>query len=112
MSATISTHVLDTVRGVAAPEIAIALYAIEDERRELVARARTNADGRTDGPLAELDRAGIYELVFAAGAYFAALEIATFFDEVAVRFAIDPAAGRYHIPLLLAPWSYTTYRGS
>ncbi|GAC1546593.1 MAG: hydroxyisourate hydrolase [Candidatus Velthaea sp.] len=112
MSATISTHVLDTARGVAAPGIAIALYAIDGERRELLARAVTNADGRTDAPLAQLDRAGTYELVFAAGAYFAALETATFFDEIAVRFAIGSASGSYHIPLLLAPWSYTTYRGS
>lgn len=112
MNATISTHVLDTARGVPAAGIAIALYGLENERRVLIARAVTNADGRTDAPLAQLDRPGTYELTFAAGAYFAALGVETFFDEVPLRFKLTDTGGRFHVPLLLAPWGYTTYRGS
>jgi 5-hydroxyisourate hydrolase len=85
-------------------------------RRELLAEARTNADGRTDGPLLEGEalRAGTYELVFALGDYFgsAAGGGVAFLDRVPVRFGVADPEAHYHVPLLASPWSYATYRGS
>jgi hydroxyisourate hydrolase len=108
--------VLDTARGRPAEGMAVELFRHPGGER--VAVARTNADGRTDEPLlgpGEL-RAGAYELVFDVGAYFAgaglAAEAEPFLGLVPVRFGIaDPGAG-YHVPLLVSPWSYSTYRGS
>jgi 5-hydroxyisourate hydrolase len=112
----LTTHVLDTARGRPAEGMAIELFR-HGERERLVA-TRTNADGRTDAPLladGEL-RAGSYELVFDVGSYFAGAGLASedepFLGLVPVRFGIaDPGAG-YHVPLLVSPWSYSTYRGS
>lgn len=89
------------------------MYALEPERRR-VARARTNPDGRTDDPLlaGEAFSAGRYELVFRVGAYFAEQGTDAFFDEVPVRIRIQDPAAHYHVPLLVAPWGYVTYRGS
>ncbi len=109
---TLSTHVLDTARGRPAPGIEIAVYVLDAAGRTLVAQAITNADGRTDAPLATDAAAGVYEIVFATGAYFARTGDATFFAEIPVRFILAAGGGRYHVPLLIAPWSYTTYRGS
>ncbi len=111
MSARLSTHVLDTARGVPAAGIELALYRVEDERRSVIARAVTNNDGRTDAPLAIALPAGVYELVFAVGPYFARTGTPSLYDTIPVRLRIDDR-GRYHIPLLLAPWGYSTYRGS
>ncbi len=111
MSATISTHVLDIARGVPAAGVAVALYAIDGERRTLLAQAVTDEDGRAGG-IAAVERAGTYELVFAAGAYLRDGGEAPFFDDVPIRFAVDAAEGRFHVPLLLAAAGYTTYRGS
>lgn len=118
MNGRLSTHVLDTANGVPAAGVRIELFRLEPGPREAVARTRTNADGRTDAPLLAGDalRAGRYELVFHVGDYFrdrgVALAAPAFLDEVPVRFGIaDPAAG-YHVPLLVSPWSYGTYRGS
>ena len=108
---TLSTHVLDTSRGTPGHGIAIALYVIEGERRTLVTKAVTNADGRTDAPLGTALRVGIYELVFSVGAYFRRHGIEGFYDDIPVRFELD-RPGRYHVPLLLSPWGYSTYRGS
>lgn len=108
---TLSTHVLDTSRGQPADGIALALYFLEGERRTLVARANTNADGRTDAPLGTALRAGIYELVFSVGLYFDRQGIDGFYEDIPVRFELD-RPGKYHIPLLLSPWGYSTYRGS
>jgi len=109
----LTTHVLDLLRGGGAPGIEVELYALEPERR-LVACARTNATGRTDDPLLAGDAfsVGRYELVFRVGAYFAAQGIAAFFDDVPVRVRIQDGAAHYHVPLLVAPWGYVTYRGS
>jgi 5-hydroxyisourate hydrolase len=112
----LTTHVLDTARGRPAEGMAIELFR-HGERERLVA-TRTNADGRTDAPLladGEL-QAGSYELVFDVGSYFAGAGLASedepFLGLVPVRFGIaDPGAG-YHVPLLVSPWSYSTYRGS
>jgi 5-hydroxyisourate hydrolase len=113
----LTTHVLDTARGCPAAGLALELAALEPARRVLVS-AVTNADGRFDGPLLEGDACapGRYELVFRAAAYHRAVGLPLaeppFLDEVVIRFAIAEADGHYHVPLLLSPWSYTTYRGS
>lgn len=113
----LTTHVLDTANGRPGAGMRIDLFAVEPDRR-LVESVETNADGRCDAPLLEGSdfAAGTYELVFAAGAYFRALgaELADppFLDEVVVRFGIADAGAHYHVPLLVSPWSYSTYRGS
>ncbi len=113
----LTTHVLDTARGEPGAGIKVELFALDGERR-LLASAETNADGRCDGPLAEGEAfgPGRYELVFHAGAYFAANGEASadppFLDQVVVRFGIAEADQHYHVPLLLSPYGYTTYRGS
>jgi len=103
----LTTHVLDTAAGRPAPGVAITL------RRDgaVVTETATNADGRTDAPLAEGGALvpGAYEITFAVGAYFAGHG---FLDDVPVRFRIDDADASYHVPLLCSPWSYATYRGS
>ncbi len=111
----LTTHVLDTARGRPAAGVAVELWRLDGERR-LLKTVRTNADGRTDAPLlaeGELET-GTYELVFAVGAYFAAHGAAQppFLDLVPVRFGIADPAVHYHVPLLVAPWAYSTYRGS
>jgi 5-hydroxyisourate hydrolase len=108
---TLSTHVLDTARGVPAAGIVIRLYALSADARTFVAEALTNADGRTDAPLAANLSAGTYELVFATGAYFERLSVAAFYADIPIRFTLS-SGERYHVPLLLAPWGYATYRGS
>jgi 5-hydroxyisourate hydrolase len=114
----LSTHVLDTVSGQPARGVALELFAIEGDRRRLVVRTVTNADGRTDAPLmiGAAFRTGTYELVFAVGAYFTARGTPAadppFLDLVPVRFTIAEPDGHYHVPLLVTPWSYSTYRGS
>lgn len=113
MPAKLSTHVLDTARGLPARDMQIELWALHGAQRKLLKTVRTNADGRTDAPLlgAEEMRAGEYELVFFVGDYFAASS-PRFLDRVPVRFGITDAAAAYHVPLLCSPWSYSTYRGS
>ncbi len=115
----LTTHVLDTAHGRPAAGLRLCLYRIGSMGvRTLVVEAVTNADGRTDAPLMAGDafRTGHYELVFQAGAYFAdagaALADPPFLDEVPIRFGIADAEGHYHVPLLVSPWSYSTYRGS
>lgn len=116
--ARISTHVLDTVLGRPAAGVGIQLFRIKASERSLVAGALTNADGRTDEPLlsGEALEIGVYELVFGAGKYFrqggAEVPDPPFLDEVVIRFGVAEPAGNYHVPLLLAPFGYTTYRGS
>jgi 5-hydroxyisourate hydrolase len=112
MAATLSTHVLDTARGVPAEGVGITLFAVAAKERTHLAAAITNGDGRTDTPLSTTLAAGTYELVFEVAGYFAARETPAFFDEITVRFRIDEGAQRYHVPLLLSPWGYSTYRGS
>ncbi len=109
---TLSTHVLDTARGVPAQGVGIALFRLEGTERSRIAHAQTNADGRTDTPLAIDLIPGLYEIVFATEAYFARCAVAAFFTDIPVRFSVVAGAGRYHVPLLLAPWGYSTYRGS
>jgi 5-hydroxyisourate hydrolase len=116
--AKLSTHVLDTANGKPAAGMALALYRIEGGSRHAVTNARTNTDGRTDAPLMSGDAIapGVYELEFAAGDYFRSLGTAlpspAFVDIVVLRFGIAEAQGSYHVPLLVSPYSYSTYRGS
>lgn len=113
----LTTHVLDTAHGIPAAGVAVELYCLSPDRRFL-AEAVTNADGRLDGPiLDEADfSAGRYELLFRAGDYFRVrntdLPDPPFVDEVVLRFGIADVSAHYHVPLLVSPWSYSTYRGS
>ena len=118
MPAKLSTHVLDTARGLPAREMQIELWSLSGPRPRLLKTVRTNADGRTDAPLLEAEemRPGEYELVFFVGDYFApqpgAASGLRFLDRVPVRFGIADATASHHVPLLCSPWSYSTYRGS
>ncbi|MCV2219497.1 MULTISPECIES: hydroxyisourate hydrolase [Thauera] len=113
----LTTHVLDTANGKPGQGISVIVYRLDGERRE-VARTVTNHDGRCDQPLLEgaALEAGKYEIVFGAGDYFRAqgqnLPEPLFVDEVALRFGIADTGAHYHVPLLVSPWSYSTYRGS
>jgi 5-hydroxyisourate hydrolase len=111
--ARISTHVLDIATGVPAAGVKVELY-FDDA---LVISAITNADGRTDVPLlvGEEIPVGKYELVFQAGDYFrthGATSEFLFLDEIVIRFGVNDSGGNYHVPLLVAPNGYSTYRGS
>jgi 5-hydroxyisourate hydrolase len=114
----LSTHVLDTARGVPAGGIRIMLYRVTGNSRDKIADVVTNADGRTDAPLLEGEAylVGGYELVFCAGAYLRATAQVTgemlFLDEIPIRFGIGDAGAHYHVPLLLSAYGYSTYRGS
>lgn len=116
---TLTTHVLDTARGRPAAGLRVDLFAVEpDGAGRLLKTVTINADGRTDAPLlgeGEM-KVGRYELVFHVGAYFRAAGTPVtdppFLDEVPVRFAIAEPEAHYHVPLLVAPYSYVTYRGS
>ena len=115
----LTTHVLDTARGCPAAGLAITLYRIDGDSRVEIARTVTNEDGRTDAPiLPEAAFAtGTYELVFEAGAYLTAsasvgTESPLFLDTIPIRFGMSDAAAHYHVPLLLSPFGYSTYRGS
>ena len=112
----LSTHVLDTARGRPAAGIPVALHRLgPDGARNLVARALTNRDGRTDAPLLAGDAfvPGTYELTFEVGRYFDDMAPgAPFLDSVPLRVTLGEADGHYHVPLLVSPWSYSTYRGS
>ena len=112
--ARLTTHVLDTARGIPAAGVRIELFSL-GSTRTLLKSVATNANGRTDEPLLADADTGAYELVFHVGAYFRAAGLggdAPFIDQVPVRFAMSEAQGHYHVPLLVSPWSYTTYRGS
>ena len=112
----LTTHVLDTAQGCPGGGIAVRLFELDGERR-LLSSGRTNADGRTDTPLLEGEQfcAGSYELEFDVGDYFrdAGLVVAEppFLDVVVIRFQLAED-DHYHVPLLVSPWSYSSYRGS
>ena len=114
----LSTHVLDTTQGKPGAGVAIELYAVQGASRTLITSASTNQDGRCTAPLLEGEALlpGCYELVFAAGDYFAAQGVAMpqprFIDRVTIAFGIADASQNYHVPLVVTPWSYATYRGS
>ena len=105
----LTTHVLDTRNGRPAAGMKIELWSVEPRR--LVRKVTTNADGRTEEPLLLPNEIvpGEYELIFHAGEYFGERQ---FLDQIPVRFTISDAAAKYHVPLLVSPWAYSTYRGS
>ena len=113
----LSTHVLDTHSGSPASGVKIRLERIESGAASLVLETTTNGDGRTDAPLLQGDalREGCYLLTFSVRDYFEARlgpDASPFLDEVPIRFVIADASQHYHVPLLVTPWSYSTYRGS
>ena len=116
--ARLSTHVLDTARGIPAEGVRVELHAVADNQRMPISAAVTNSAGRTDQPLLSGDRipTGTYELSFFAADYFrqagAPLPDPPFLEIVVVRFGIADPEGHYHVPLLVSPYGYTTYRGS
>lgn len=115
MTGKLSTHVLDLTRGMPAAGMEIELWRSNHEGPRQLKAVVTNADGRTDAPLlvgAEM-QAGDYQLVFKIHAYFAQQGVdSTFFVHATVFFRIADASASYHVPLLVTPWSYSTYRGS
>ncbi|MEL7212657.1 MAG: hydroxyisourate hydrolase [Pseudomonadota bacterium] len=117
MAGYLTTHVLDTALGQPAQGLKIELFRIDGESRTHLRTVETNADGRTDSqilPEAEFAK-GTYELIFHAGAYLDAVgtppEDPRFLDVIPIRFGMSEAA-HYHVPLLLSPFGYSTYRGS
>jgi 5-hydroxyisourate hydrolase len=114
----LSTHVLDITQGKPGAGVKVALYAVRPQGRELLKTDVTNADGRCSTPLLEGDalKQGKYELVFSAGEYFATqgveLPEPRFIDEVTLAFGVAQADQNYHVPLVVSPWAYSTYRGS
>ena len=114
----LSTHVLDTARGKPAAGVRIALYAVSAEARHKIKEVVTNHDGRTDAPMltGKAFTEGSYELVFFAGDYLRATgqagEGTLFLDQIPIRFGVPDAGQHYHVPLLISPFAYSTYRGS
>ncbi len=114
----LSTHVLDTMHGCPAAGMTVSLYTTDGEVATLVRRFVLNHDGRSDGPLYDNNslKKGTYRLVFDVAAYFAAkgleLPVPNFLNRVALDFGIAHTDQHYHVPLLVSPWSYSTYRGS
>lgn len=114
----LTTHVLDTAQGVPARGVSVTLRRVPGPDRLPVAQGITNGDGRLDAPLlaGEAFVDGTYELDFTIGDYFAAQPVAAadppFLDVVTIRFTVADSGSHYHIPLLVSPWAYSTYRGS
>lgn len=114
----LTTHVLDTATGTPAAGLKVQLFKIQNDEMTLIKSVVTNADGRIDNPiLSEAEFAiGTYELLFFAGDYLksssAQLPDPLFLDQIPIRFAMADADAHYHVPLLLSPFGYSTYRGS
>jgi 5-hydroxyisourate hydrolase len=114
----LTSHVLDVAAGIPAAGMRIRLHAAPESGPQWLADVRTNHDGRTERALLEGEslRAGRYSLVFHVAEYFrgrgTALPEPPFLDEVVVQFGVADPAQNYHVPLLVTPWSYSTYRGS
>jgi 5-hydroxyisourate hydrolase len=114
----LTTHVLDLVRGAPAAGMTLELVALDGAARRVAVRATTNRDGRLDAPLLEGNAlvAGSWQLEFHVAAYYAAQSVQLakppFLDVVVIRFGIANPSEHYHVPLLVTPWSYSTYRGS
>ena len=108
---TVSTHVLDAVAGTPAPGVSVALSMRDTSGSWLSVEAGvTDADGRLR--LSAETTSGVYRLTFATGRYFADRGVPAFYPEVVIVFTLDDVPGRYHVPLLLSPYAYSTYRGS
>ncbi len=118
MAGKLTTHVLDTARGMPAAGVPWLLYRVSGNSHRKIGEGVTNVAGRTDAPLLEgkTFTVGTYELIFSAGTYLRATgqagEGVLFLEEVPIRFGISDEAAHYHVPLLLSPFGYSTYRGS
>lgn len=114
----LTTHVLDTARGKPAAGVKISLYRVTGNGHTKIAETVTNDDGRTDAPMlaGEALQTGSYELVFAAGDYLRTSGQASgdvlFLEDIPIRFGVPDAGAHYHVPLLISPFAYSTYRGS
>ncbi|WP_148861421.1 hydroxyisourate hydrolase [Marinobacter fonticola] len=113
----LTTHVLDTSLGQPGEGIRIEVYRLEAESRTFLKEVTTNADGRCDAPILEGEALGEgqYELIFHAGDYLGAQDEGAgprFLDTIPLRFGVADTTQHYHVPLLLSPYSYSTYRGS
>jgi 5-hydroxyisourate hydrolase len=114
----LTTHILDTAKGTPAAGIKIALYKVSGNSHRKIAETVTNSDGRTDAPILPKGKfaPGTYELIFFAGDYLRdtgqAAEDPLFLDQIPIRFGMADAEAHYHVPLLLSPYGYSTYRGS
>jgi 5-hydroxyisourate hydrolase len=116
--ASLTTHILDTANGAPAANVTIQIVKISGEKQVTLRTLKTNLEGRTDSPVLTGDQfiPGVYEMVFHIGDYFRGRatnpDPSIFFDSIPVRFTIASEDHHYHIPLLVTPWSYSTYRGS
>ena len=113
----LTTHVLDVYSGKPGKGILVELFYISNSEQKKLTSTKLNDDGRSNSPLAEGDIfvKGKYELVFHIGDYFkkiSAVSDVPFLDDVVIRFGISDPSQHYHVPLLVSPWSYSTYRGS
>ena len=113
----LTTHVLDIYSGKPGKGIKVDLFFLKGENKEKINTIVLNNDGRSDQPLVENDKfkSGKYELVFYIGDYFkntSSVSDVPFLDDVIIRFGISDPSQHYHVPLLVSPWSYSTYRGS
>ncbi len=117
-SGRLTTHVLDTARGKPASGVKIQLFRVTGMKHTKIAELVTNADGRTNAPMLDGGKltAGVYELIFFAGDYLRANGLdapdVLFLDQIPIRFGVSDADQHYHVPLLISPYSYGTYRGS
>jgi len=114
----LTTHVLDTTHGLPGAEIKVELYKVNEDSTEKLATVLTNSDGRTDAPILAGNefRTGKYQLVFYVADYYKSkgveLDGVPFLDDVVIRFGLDDPDAHYHVPLLVSPYSFSTYRGS
>ncbi|KWT99466.1 hydroxyisourate hydrolase [Vibrio toranzoniae] len=114
----LTTHVLDTTHGLPGAEIKVELYKVNEDSTEKLATVLTNSDGRTDTPILAGNefRPGKYQLVFYVADYYknkgVELDGVPFLDDVVIRFGLDDPDAHYHVPLLVSPYSFSTYRGS
>jgi 5-hydroxyisourate hydrolase len=114
----LTTHVLDTTNGVPGAEIQVELFRVQSDTLQFIKRVYTNSDGRTDLPILEGEAfvAGKYQLVFHVASYYQTkgiqLDEIPFLDDVVIRFGLNDEDAHYHVPLLVSPYSFSTYRGS
>ena len=113
----LTTHVLDIYRGKPGSGIAVELFSVNNNEKKKINSVKLNSDGRSEKPLVEGEnfKEGKYELIFYVGDYFKKInntDNIPFLDDVVIKFGISNPKEHYHIPLLVSPWSYSTYRGS